>query len=275
MKRIKYEERLLSTITRVAAWSVVSLLVFLVAFILIRGLPHFSWDLFAQTYTSDNVSMYPAIVSTVYITALTLCIAVPLGVATAIYLTEYAKRGNRVVQLVRVTTEALAGIPSIVYGLFGMLFFTIALGWSYSLMAGACTLSMMVLPLIMRSSEEALLAVPDSYREGAFSLGAGKLRTVFTVVLPPAMPGILAGVVLSVGRIIGETAALVFTAGTVAQIPSTPFQSVRTLAVHMYQLSNEALHINEGYATAVIILVVVIAINGISGLIARKVGAKN
>ena len=275
MKRIKYEERLLSTITRVAAWSVVSLLVFLVAFILIRGLPHFSWDLFAQTYTSDNVSMYPAIVSTVYITALTLCIAVPLGVATAIYLTEYAKRGNRVVQLVRVTTEALAGIPSIVYGLFGMLFFTIALGWSYSLMAGACTLSMMVLPLIMRSSEEALLAVPDSYREGAFSLGAGKLRTVFTVVLPPAMPGILAGVVLSVGRIIGETAALVFTAGTVAQIPSTPFQSVRTLAVHMYQLSNEALHTNEGYATAVIILVVVIAINGISGLIARKVGAKN
>ena len=274
MKRIRYEECFLAAVTHAAAWSVVAVMVFLVLFIVARGTPHLSADLFARTYTSDNVSMFPAIVSTVYITLFTLCIAVPLGIATAIYLTEYARKGNRVVALIRVTTEALAGIPSIVYGLFGMLFFTIALGWSYSLMAGACTLAMMILPLIMRSSEEALLAVPDSYREGAFSLGAGKLRTVFTVVLPPAMPGILAGVVLAVGRIIGETAALVFTAGTIAQIPTTPFQSARTLAVHMYQLSNEALHMNEGYATAVVILVVVLAINGLSGFIARRMGGK-
>ena len=168
------------------------------------------------------------------------------------------------------TAETLAGIPSIVFGLFGMLFFVTFLHWNYSVLAGAMTLSIMVLPSVMRTTEEAMIAVPDAYREASFGLGAGRLRTVFRVVLPSAMPGILAGVILAVGRIVGETAALIYTAGTVAQIPDSIFDSARTLAVHMYSLSREGLHTGEAYATAVVLLVVVLLINGLSALIARK-----
>jgi phosphate transport system permease protein len=153
-----------------------------------------------------------------------------------------------------------------------MLFFVTRLGWGYSILAGAFTLAIMILPLVMRSTEEALKAVPDGYREGSFALGAGKLRTVFVIVLPAAAPGILAGVILAVGRIIGETAALIYTAGTVARVPATVFNSARTLSVHMYQLSSEGLHTNEAYATAVVLLVVVVGINALSAYIARKVG---
>ena len=174
-------------------------------------------------------------------------------------------------EVIRLTTETLSGIPSIVYGLFGMLFFVNALGWGFSLLAGAFTLSIMILPLIMRTTEEALKAVPDSYREGSFGLGAGKLRTVFRIVLPSAVPGILAGIILAIGRIVGETAALIYTAGTVAQVPSSVFGSGRTLAVHMYNLSSEGLYMDQAYATAVILLVLVVGINALSGVIfARK-----
>lgn len=244
---------------------------FLIAYILIKGVPHLSLDLFAWEYTSDNCSMMPAIINTLEMTFLALLIAVPFGIGSAIYLVEYAKRGNKLVEVVRITTETLTGIPSIVYGLFGMLFFVNKLQWRLSIMAGACTLAIMVLPVIMRTTEEALIAVPDSYREGSFGLGAGKLRTVFQIVLPSAMPGILSGVILAVGRIVGETAALIYTAGTVAGVATDLFSSGRTLAIHMYCLSSEGMHIDQAYATAVILLVVVIFINLLSSQIAKRV----
>ena len=244
---------------------------FLIAYILIKGLPHLSLELFAWEYTSDNCSMVPAIINTLEMTFFALLIAVPFGIGSAIYLVEYAKRGNKLVELVRITTETLTGIPSIVYGLFGMLFFVNKLQWRLSIMAGACTLAIMVLPVIMRTTEEALIAVPDSYREGSFGLGAGKLRTVFRIVLPSAMPGILSGVILAVGRIVGETAALIYTAGTVAGIATDLFSSGRTLAIHMYCLSSEGMHIDQAYATAVILLIVVIFINLLSSKIAKCV----
>ena len=260
----------LDVITKASAIFTVGILFFLIAYIMIKGVPHLKPSLFEFTYTSENVSVIPSIITTIMMTFFSLIIAAPLGIFTAIYLVEYAKKGNKLVDVVRLTTETLSGIPSIVYGLFGMLFFVTYLNWGYSLIAGALTLSIMILPLIMRTTEEALKSVPNSFREGSFGLGAGKLRTVFKVVLPSAVPGILAGVILSIGRIIGETAALIYTAGTVAQVPADVFSSGRTLAVHMYALSSEGLYTNESYATAVILIVMVALINAISLTIARR-----
>ena len=256
---------LLATVLTVGA------LLFLIGYILVMGIPNLSWDLFSWEYNSNNVSFMPAIVNTVIMTALSLLIAAPLGICSAIYLVEYAKRGNKIVGIIRTMAETLSGIPSIVYGLFGMLFFVTALRWGYSLLSGALTLSIMILPLIMRTTEEALKTVPDTYREGSFGLGAGRLRTVFKVVLPSAVPGILAGVILAVGRIVGETAALIYTAGTVTDMPKDLMSSGRTLAVHMYALSSEGLHTEQAYATAVILLAVVLLINTLSAFIAKRV----
>jgi phosphate transport system permease protein len=255
----------------VSAAVTIGVLGFLVTYILMKGVPHLNLGLFSWEYTSDNCSMMPAIVNTLQMTFLALLFAVPIGIGSAIYLVEYAKRGNRLVEVVRITTETLTGIPSIVYGLFGMLFFVTKLQWRLSVMAGACTLAIMVLPVIMRTTEEALLAVPDSFREGSFGLGAGKLRTIFQIVLPSAVPGILSGVILAVGRIVGETAALIYTAGTVAGIASDLFSSGRTLAIHMYCLSSEGMHVDQAYATAVVLLIVVIFINLLSSMIAKRV----
>ena len=254
-----------------AAVITVFILLLLVGYILIRGIPNITPDLFAWKYTSDNVSMMPAIINTLTMTGVTLLIAVPVGVFSAIYLVEYAKRGNKLVGIVRMTTETLAGIPSIVYGLFGYLIFVIALKFGLSMLSGALTLAIMVLPTIMRTTEEALQAVPDSYREGSFGLGAGRLRTVFRVVLPSAVPGILSGVILAIGRIVGETAALIYTSGTVAGIPDNLMGSGRTLSVHMYALLSEGLHTEEAYATAVILLIMVILINALSSFVAKKI----
>ena len=248
----------------------VTVLVYLVGYILINGVPYLRPSLFSLTYNSDNVSMMPAIINTITMVLLALLFSVPFGIGAAIYLVEYAKKGNKLVQVIRITAETLSGIPSIVYGLFGMLFFVTALHWGMSLLAGACTLVIMVLPLIMRTAEEALKAVPDSYREASFGLGAGKLRTIFTIVLPSAVPGILAGIILAIGRIIGETAALLYTSGTVAQVPNL-MGSGRTLALHMYVLSSEGLHMNQESATAVVILLFVLIINGLSGMVAKRI----
>lgn len=256
-----------------AAFSV-GVLVLIVGYILIKGIPHLSPELFAWEYNSNNVSMMPAIINTLLMTLLSLLVCVPLGIGAAIYLTEYAKRGSRLVKLVRMTAETLSGIPSIIYGLFGALFFVVSLKMLLSLLSGALTLSIMVLPTIMRTTEEALLAVPDSFREGSFGLGAGRLRTTFKVVLPSAIPGILSGVILAIGRIVGETAALIYTAGTVAKVPDSLLDSTRTLAVHMYTISTEGLYINQSYATAVVLLVMVLIINGLSALIAKRIGGK-
>ena len=261
---------LLAVLVLLSAIITIGVLGYLIFYILIKGVPNLSPDLFSLTYTSENVSMIPAIINTLIMTILALLIAVPLGIFSAIYMVEYAKKGNKLVGVVSVTTETLAGIPSIVYGLFGMLFFVTYCHWKYSILAGAFTLSIMILPSIMRTTQEALLSVPDSFREGSYGLGAGKLRTVFRIVLPSAIPGILAGIILAIGRIVGETAALIFTAGTVPDIAKNLMSSGRTLAVHMYGLSGEGLHTDQAYATAVVLLVVVIIINGLSTLIAKK-----
>lgn len=259
---------LLLLVLLAAALTVVTLF-FLVGYILVSGIPYLKLSLFDINYNSENVSMFPAIVNTIVMVAVSLVLSVPFGVGAAIYLVEYAKKGNKIVDVVRLTAETLTGIPSIIYGLFGMLFFNIALHWRYSMMSGAATLAIMVLPTIMRTTEEALLCVPVSYREGSFGLGAGKLRTIFKIVLPAAMPGILSGIILSIGRIVGETAALIYTAGTVTGIAGL-MDSGRTLAIHMYVLSNEGLHKNEANATAVVLLVIVLIINGMSSLVAKR-----
>ena len=263
-----------SAILRLMVWLsaiiTVAVMAFLVGFILIKGVGNLTPDLFALEYNSDNASLMPALINTLIITLLSLVIAVPFGIFAAIYLVEYAKKGSKLVKIIRITTETLQGIPSIIFGLFGLLFFSTALHWGYSLLSGSMTLVIMILPLIIRTTEEALLGVPDAYREASFGLGAGKLRTVFKVVLPSAIPGILSGVVLATGRIVGETAALIYTAGSVAKVPESLMGSGRTLAVHMYVLSSEGLYMDQAYATAVILLIFVLVLNWISGVCAKR-----
>lgn len=271
---------LLRGLVCLGAFITVAVIVFIVGYILVKGIPALTPSLFSWEYTSDNVSLMPALINTLLMAVLSLLMAVPVGVGSAIYLVEYAPRGSKFVSVVRTTTETLQGIPSIIYGLFGMLFFVTALQWNLSLLAGACTLAIMVLPAIMRTAEEALLAVPDAYREGSFGLGAGRLRTVFRCVLPSAIPGILGGVILALGRCVGEVAALMFTAGSVAQIPhftegaAALFDSTRTLAVHMYVLASEGLHIDETYATAVVLLVLVVGLNLLATFVATKINKR-
>lgn len=257
-------------LVKLAALITFTVLIFLIVYILVHGVPYLKPSLFSLHYNSENASLMPALINTVIMTLLSLLLAVPIGIFSAIFLAEYAGKGNKFVDIIRLTTETLSGIPSIVYGLFGMLFFVSTCHWGFSLLAGAFTLAIMILPLIMRTTEEALLSVPDSYREGSFGLGAGKLRTVFYIVLPSAVPGILAGVILEIGRIVGETAALIYTAGSVAQVPSSVLGSGRTLAVHMYLLASEGLYMDQAYATAVILLVLVVVINTLSGIVAKR-----
>ena len=254
----------LAFLTLLGAVITFALLFFLIGYVLVKGIPYLNASLFSLTYTSENVSLLPSLINTLIMTLVSLAIAAPVGIFAAIFLVEYAKKGSRFVKLIRITAETLSGIPSIVYGLFGMLFFVTALHWGMSLLSGALTMVIMVLPLIMRTAEEALKSVPDSYREASFGLGAGKLRTIFTIVLPSAVPGILAGVILAIGRVVGETAAR-------AAVPNSLMGSGRTLALHMYVLSSEGLHVNQASATAVVILAFVLVINGLSGLVARKI----
>ena len=275
-KMISYKRRPLSFVLLVLVYlsAIISAgaLFFLIIYILVKGVPNLTPELFAWEYTTENVSCMPAIINTVIITLLTLLIAVPFGIGSAIYLTEYAKKGNKLVKVIRTMAETLSGIPSIVYGLFGMMFFVTALQWNMSLLAGAFTLAIMILPTIMRTTEEALLTVPMSYREGSFGLGAGKLRTIVKIVLPSAVPGILAGVILSIGRIVGETAALIYTSGSATGMVTGVMNSGRTLAIHMYVLANEGLYTNQAWGTAVVLLVMVFGINTLSAVIAKKIG---
>lgn len=261
------------TAVALAAFLSAAVLLFLIIYILIKGIPNLTPDLFAWEYNSENVSCMPAIINTVITTLLTLLTAVPFGIGAAIYLAEYAKKGNRLVKVIRAMAETLSGIPSIVYGLFGSMFFVTALHWNLSVLAGSFTLAIMVLPTVMRTTEEALLAVPDSYREGSYGLGAGKLRTIVRIVLPSAMPGILAGIILAVGRIVGETAALIYTSGSATGTVKSVMNSGRTLAIHMYVLASEGLYTDQAWGTAVVLLVLVFGINALSSFIARKLGS--
>jgi phosphate transport system permease protein len=270
-KLIRFTDGGLTWATRIFAGLTLTALLFVVFHILSNGVGHLTPQLFEWTWNTRNQSMMPSIIATLAMVVITLILVVPIGVFTSIYLVEYTKRGSRIVAIIRSATEILAGIPSIVYGLFGFLFFFGFLGLGYSLLGGALTLTIMILPLVIRTTEEALKAVPDTYREGAFALGSGKLRAVFRVILPSATPGILAGVILATGRIVGETAALIFTAGTIARIPTALTDSVRTLSVHMWELSNEGLHFDQAYATAVVLLIIVLLINAVSAFVARRI----
>lgn len=279
VKRFKMYRRdikslILFLAVNLAALITMAALGIIIIYILIKGIPYLKPQLFEWNYNSENVSLMPALINTLLMTVFSLALAVPVGIGAAIYLTEYSKKGNKIVGVIRITAETLSGIPSIVYGLFGSLFFVKACGFGLSFLSGSLTLAIMILPLIIRTTEEALIAVPDSFREGSFGLGAGKLRTVFRIVLPSAVPGILSGVILGIGRIVGESAALIFTAGTVAEAVTSIFDSARTLSVHMYSISGEGLYINETYATAVVLLVIVIVINALSALVAKRLGGE-
>ena len=251
---------------------VIGTILFVSAYILFSGLANITPSLFEFEYNSVNVSLFPALINTVTIMFMALIFAMPIGVFSAVYLTEYASKSNNFVKYIRLAAETLAGIPSIVYGLFGMLFFVIYLQMGFSILAGALTLAIMVLPVIMRTAEEALIAVPDTFREGSFGLGAGKLRTTFKIILPSAYPGIFAGIILSVGRIFGETAALIFTAGTATGIAQSLNSSGRTLAVHLYNISSEGLYMNQASATAAVLFIMAIIINSAAHFVAGKLG---
>ncbi len=277
MKRYKNHplSLILFLLVNLAAVITAAVVLFLIGYILWHGVPNLSLPgIFAWEYNGENQSMTPAIINTLIMTALTLLLAVPIGVFAAIYLVEYAKKGSKLVKLIRVTAETLAGIPSIVYGLFGFIVLVITLGWSYTLIAGVITLAIMILPLIIRTTEEALMAVPDSFREGSFGLGAGKLRTVFHIVLPSAVPGIAAGIILAIGRIVGESAALIFTSGTNPVVAKGLFTSASTLSVHLYALLTEGLYTEQAYAVAAVLLFLVIGINALSSVAAKKLTAK-
>lgn len=254
-----------------SAFITFAMLIILVGYIIAKGVPNLEPKMFERVYTTENVSMFPAIVTTLIVVLLSLLVATPLGVFTGFYLVEYSKKGSRLVEIIRLTTETLSGIPSIIYGLFGMLFFSMALQLGYSILSGVFTLAIMILPLIIRSTEEALLAVDDRLRSGSLALGAGKLRTIVRVVLPVATPGILSGIILSIGRCVGETAALMFTLGTTTDMPTSLLSSGRTLSLHMYVLSTEGIYVKEAFATGFVLIVLTLLINGLSSLIGSKV----
>ena len=256
-----------------------AILLLVIGFIFAKGLPYLiqnpSLIYGKYEFGSHNITILPAIVTTLYAVFLSLIIAIPVGIMTAIFLNEYAKKGNRFVRLIRSAIDILSGVPSIVYGLFGMITFVKIFGGSSTILSGSLTISMMLLPTIVRSTEESLKSVPDAMREGSLALGAGKLRTIFKIVLPSALPGILSAIILSIGRVISESAPFLYTTGSViAAVPSGFFDSGATLAVALYQLSGEGWYMNEAYATAVVLIVIVLALNLLAEWCAAKLGRK-
>lgn len=276
IKKRKIQSKLLKSLVWLSGIITVGILIYILLFILLRGIPNISFEFLFGTYNSETLSAFSSIIATIEMIIISLIVAVPIGVFCAVYLTEYAKRGNKAVKVIRLAVDTLAGIPSIIYGLFGMIFFVTVLGFKTSLLSGVCTVSIMILPIIISSSEEAIRAVPDLYREGSLGLGASRLRTVFKIVLPTAVPGILSGVILSIGRIVGETAALIFTSGTnVLENPTLNlFASQRTLAIHMYMLASEGLpHSKDmAFATGSILIIIVFLVNLATTKLASKIG---
>ena len=247
--------------------------VWILVYVLIQGVPNLKPELFSWRWSFDNMSMMPSLINTLVIAGLSLLVAGVIGIFAAIFMVEYAKSTNIFVKIVRVAAETLSGIPSIVFGIFGMILFADAFGWGSTLLGGSLTMAMMIMPLIMRTTEEALLAVPASFREGSYALGAGKLRTIFVIILPSAIPGIISGVILGLGRVVGETMALVFTAGSAFNIkrPAGLMSQGCTLTVYMYSLINEG---NEyagvAWAVAVVLIILTILLNGAAELIGNK-----
>ncbi|EJU9867897.1 phosphate ABC transporter permease PstA [Vibrio vulnificus] len=269
------KDNILNALVWAAAAMTVGFLFWIIWYILSNGLQHVDWNFISDNYTrtGEEHGIFPMIISTIYMVVASIAVAAPLGIMTAIYLTEYAKVGSRLVKVIRFCTESLAGIPSIIFGLFGMTFFVAILGLGFSILSGALTLSILILPVIIRTTEEALMAVPQTYREGSYGLGASKIYTIWRLILPSAMPGILTSVILSIGRVIGESAPVFLTAGMVARIPDSLLDSGRTLTVHLYKLTTELFTIdewNQAYGTATVLIVVVLLINMVTKLIAKR-----
>ncbi|MGF1698533.1 phosphate ABC transporter permease PstA [Vibrio kyushuensis] len=271
----QFKDNILSGFVWAAAAATVGFLFWIIWYILSNGLQHVDWAFISGDYsrTGDSQGIFPMIMSTLYMVIASIAVAAPLGIMTAIYLTEYAKVGSKLVKVIRFCTESLAGIPSIIFGLFGMTFFVVIMGFGFSILSGALTLSILILPVIIRTTEEALMAVPQTYREGSYALGAPKIYTVWRLILPSAMPGIVTSVILSIGRVIGESAPVFMTAGMVARIPDSLLDSGRTLTVHLYKLTTELFTIeewNQAYGTATVLIVVVLLINTVTKLIASR-----
>ena len=273
-KHVRTSDIILKGLIYLCAGFSIALLIVIMGYVFVRGIPNVTWQ-FLTTVTSTTAKTYGIlgnIVNTLYIIVITLLIATPLGVGAAIYLNEYAKPG-RIVRAIEFTTETLSGIPSIIFGLFGMVFFGTTLGFDYSILTGAFTLTLMILPLITRTTQEALKTVPDSYRSGALGIGATKWYMIRTILLPSAMPGILTGIILAIGRIVGESAALLFTSGSGYYLPRNVFSKVLepggTLTIQLYLFMQRA-NYDEAFAVAVVLLVIVLAINGLAKFLSHK-----
>ncbi|WP_195940197.1 phosphate ABC transporter permease PstA [Romboutsia sp. 1001713B170131_170501_G6] len=271
----KFKENILKTSVYLSAAFTVTTLIVIVGYIFMQGIKGISPSfLFSDYSPMGGGGILPMIVSTVYMVFLAIAVATPIGILSAIYLQEYAKKG-RLVTIIRFATESLAGIPSIIYGLFGGIFFVVTLGMKYSILSGALTVAIIILPVIIRTTEESLKTVPQSYREASLALGSTKFQTLYKVVLPSAIPGILSGVILSVGRVIGESAAILLTAGTVAQMPGTIFDSARTLTVHAYLLTKEKGDIQGAAAIGIVLIIMVLILNTLAKIVAKKLNKAN
>ncbi|MGD1009439.1 MAG: phosphate ABC transporter permease PstA [Candidatus Aminicenantales bacterium] len=263
---MRFDPRLEQRIVKVLLWAMtvltVAVLVFIVFFILRKGLPAVSLDFLTKNPVDmgKGGGIFSTVIGTIVLTALAILIATPLGVGTAIYLTEYTWE-NAVTRVIRFGAECLAGIPSIIFGLFGFILFVTKLGFGWSILSGGLTLAFMILPTIIRTSEEAIRSVPPAYRTVSFSLGGTKWQTVTRVVLPSAVPGIMTGIILSVGRSIGETAAVIFTAGSALRLPTSLFSSSRTMSVHFYILAREGISLSRAYGTAAVLIIAILAVN--------------
>lgn len=267
--------RLAEKIVRLLLWSMtgltIGILIFIIFFLMQRGLPVVSLKFLTQNPVDmgKEGGIYSTIIATVWLTVLALLIASPLGVGTAIYLSEYASKGPAT-RIIRFGAECLAGIPSIIFGLFGFILFVIKLGFGWSILSGGLTLSFMVLPTIIRTSEEAILSVPRSYRLVSYSLGGTKWKTITRVVLPSAIPGIVTGIILSIGRAIGETAAVIFTAGSALRIPKSLFSSARTMSVHFFILAREGVSMSKAFGTAAVLIIAILIVNIITYYLMNK-----
>lgn len=268
----RVKEKILTCLFWLSALLIVGILMAVIGYILVKGLPHINLDfiLEAPKRAGKEGGISSSIIGTLYLTALSLFIAVPLGVATAVYLEEYARSQSKFAFMVNLTAETLAGIPSIIYGLFGFVFFVIFMNMGWSILSGGLTLAIMILPTITRTAQEAILSVPGEYRENSLALGASKWQTISRIILPSAVPGILTGIILSIGRAIGETAAVILTAGSSLGMPLSLADPARTMSVHLYILAMEGLSMERAFATAVLIVVLVIIINYLANLSLRR-----
>lgn len=280
-KKTRISDNIILVLIYLCVFLALAVLVGIIGYVLVRGLPSISWKFIstAPDYINNTFGILPNIINTLYIIIITLLIATPIGVGSAVYLNEYAK-GGKLVRLIEFTTETLAGIPSIIYGLFGMVMFGVTFKLGYSILCGSLTLTLMILPIITRTTQEALKTVPESYRSGALGIGATKWYMIRTIILPSAMPGIITGVILGVGRIVGESAALLFTAGSVALLPRVndifghALTSGGTLTIQLYLSMTKAKY-DDAFGIALILIIFVLIINLITKFIAKKINVEN